>query len=273
MRALWLGILSLSTMAMTAALTANVAIANPAACGPFFPVEVGKTWYYEPAQSVITVTPTAGSIMPRQPKDISIRVAAIETTATGGATVSLEETFDKVAIKTTVTCEKGNLTIDPASFLFSGEPGGVFGIVLADIVRTGFTWQTNGITPRATFREEWHDDFKANYSRPTHVTGANLGAGTLEIVRRWVNEGDEKVIIVDKTYDTTRLALDTTGKINAKGSDKPYDLRQSINTMWFSRGTGVIKVQNSYGHAYQLRLTPPAPPTMPAAPPTAPAAP
>lgn len=267
MRAPLLGILVGGALSAAA----HPAFANPAACGPFFPVAIGKVWYFEPAQSTVTVAPTAGAIMPRQPKDIAIKVVDIQTTATGGATVALEETFDKVTVKTTAVCEKGSIRIDPASFLFAGEPGGVFGIELSDVVRAGVTWQLSNASARATFSGEWQDDLKASYRRPTHVTGADLGSGQLELVRRWVNEGDEKIIVVDKTYDTTRLALDTTGKVVAKGSETPYNIRQAINTLWLSRGSGLVKVQNSYGHAYQMRLTPPPPPTAPAAPATLPA--
>ncbi|MBK9070593.1 MAG: hypothetical protein IPL79_06280 [Myxococcales bacterium] len=245
---------------------AQHAAANPAACGAFLPVETGKVWYFEPTLSVITVTPVAGQITPRQPKDIAIKVTDVQTTATGGARVTLEETFDKVVVPTTVTCEKAGIVVDPKSFLFSGEPGGAFGIELADVVRPGVTLQTTGAGARAKFAAEWSDDLKATYRRPAHVKGSDLGSGALELTRRWISEGDEKLIIVDTTYDTTKLALDTTGKVIAKGSEKPFDMRQAISTLWFARGTGLVKVQNSYGHAYQRRLTPPTPATATATP-------
>jgi hypothetical protein len=278
----------------------------PPACGAkLLPLNVGNEWTYEAvgARDVKTgadILPDdqIKAYVPKQPKSIVITVKSIEapkaSDKNGDTVVTLEEkyTIDLTKVKdekpvlwdrtitTTITCNAKKFDISPDSFFFAGEPGGYFDLTFDKFERSKGTdlQLTNG-----TINEQaWPEDIVAHWKRTaTPGSNADLGAGKLELERRFQPQPQERVNTKLGVVTTEKIGIKTTGRVTldntAEGlpadwtsTDKtckatPAGLQCELpaawstvvdgrapTTIWIAPGTGIIATLNPYAHMYQL---------------------
>lgn len=228
------------------------------------PLVVGNTWTYIAIPPAVQLDQKELAQLPNQPKKVVITVKEANTNA-GLTTVTLEEQsfLDDKAPRTltsTIICNPTKFDISPESFFFNGEPGGYYGMELTSMERKGTTWALlRGVIPEL----KWREDVVIKWKR----VGAP-GTGTLEMERELIPEEREKVETPYGIYTAEPLAISVTGRVFVDGAMpsvpkdappgtaptvEPYPLKSPmINKLWLVEGTGVIKVVNSFSHAYVL---------------------
>jgi hypothetical protein len=237
------------------------------ACGiTAIPMTVGNQWVYQAVAHPTPLEEAQKKLLPPQPSTVTITVVGVET-VDGVTTVSLTEDIESMVgqpdgkppkletrqLKTTATCTATKLDFSPDSFWFAGEPGGFWNVDLTGLVRTNTSFP---ITRGKLTGVEWHDDVQAAWKRnPTEGTDAQLGAGTLELDRRLVITGEEAVTTAFGVYSTAaKIGIETKGEITVENATgKPYLLPEGLVTfLWLAEGVGIVQVQNTFIHAYQL---------------------
>ena len=227
------------------------------ACGETaIPLVVGNEWVYGQVGNGHVPDPKEARQFPQPAKKITIDVVGVET-ANNVTTVQLEEDVDGHKLKTSITCTADRFTIDPQSFWFAGDPGGVYHVDLTDVQHkdagnAGTTLKlTNG---KLDATGEWRDDIVANWQQTgSPGTSPQLWKGKLEIERTYKLSGadDINVKLDDQphTYKAAqKLVLTISGRITLDPPDKdPMEFPDMTNTYWIADGTGIVQIQNSYG--------------------------
>lgn len=266
-------------LALVLALAPSAASAKPkvaaagkaaSACGvTVVPLVEGNTWTYSFVAPKDAATPEITRISPPAAKGFVITVKSVETKG-ADTVVTLEEKvtyqlnplpgkekggLDDRVITSTITCNAKKLDISPESFFFAGEPGGFGGISLDKVDRKGTSWQLT----KGNFGEaEWPEDLVIEWShKAAKGSDAKLGAGKIEIERRFTPLEPEDLNTRAGTYKAEKLAVKTTGRVtltkplstDLKPAELPADW---INQLWFVPGTGVVQSLNRYAHQYQL---------------------
>jgi hypothetical protein len=239
------------------------------ACGiTAIPLSVGNQWVYEAVAHPTPLEEAQKKLLPPQPSKVTITVATVETKG-DVTTVGLTEVVDSQVsqpdgkppktdsrtLNTTITCTATKLDFSPDSFWFSGEPGGFWNLTVENLARqeksTSFP-----ITKGKLAGVEWHDDLTFAWKRnPTEGTDAHLGNGTFSMNRRLVITGEESVTTAFGVYSTaSKIGIETKGEITVEGAiGKPYLLPEGLVTFfWLADGVGIVQVQNTFIHAYQL---------------------
>jgi hypothetical protein len=225
------------------------------ACGESaIPLVVGNEWVYAPPDPPEHV-PDLKEMrqFPQQAKKVTIDVVGVET-ANAVTTVQLEEDIDGHKVKTSITCTADRFTIDPQSFWFAGDPGGVYNVDLASLQHKEGT--TLKIVAGKLEGPEWRDDIVASWQQ-TATAGASqqLWKGKLEIERDFKLGAPELITVKldgqDHQYPTAqKLMLTISGRITLDPPDKdPMEFPDMSNTYWLVDGVGIVQVQNSYGPA------------------------
>ena len=224
------------------------------ACGvSSLPLSLGNSWTYDAVGAPIERQLSEGQARnsPKQPLKVNIQVTAVETQ--GDTTVvTLTETVDGRAIKTSIRCSATKFEIDPNSFFFAGEPGGAFNVNFTSYESKGNTWELKG--GRIT-GPEWRNDVLASWERiPTKDTGAKLGKGKLEMERRFIVGGEVNLMTNSGQYVAREVNIEITGRITLDPpAEKPYELPANFkSTLWFADGVGVVQVINGFAHMYLL---------------------
>jgi hypothetical protein len=223
------------------------------ACGiSAIPLAVGNSWTYEPVAHPQALEENQTKLFPLQPKKVVITVAGVET-KDGVTTIKLSEQADDRTIETTMTCTATSLTASPDSFFFAGEPGGSWNLAFDKMERKGHTFGISGGRLSGT---EWHHDLAMSWKRtPTEGSNADLGAGKLTLERRMVIVADEPIATSSGNYnEATKVGIETHGEIAIDGADgKPFILPEGLVTyLWFVDSVGMVMVNNTFFHAYQL---------------------
>lgn len=238
------------------------------ACGvKILPLVEGNTWTYG---FVVSSSPTRDDLvklLPSQPASIVITVKTVETKG-ADTVVTLEEKtsadlskdpkkhiMDDRTITSTITCSRTKFEISPESFFFAGEPGGFYQLTFDKLDRPKDTsWKLTGGTIGDS---PWREDIVAHFSRGTVAgSGAKLDSGKLELERKFTPAQPERINTKVGLYTAEKLHLITTGRItldHPQPDSKPSELPANWNTvLWLVPNVGVAKVENAYGHAYQL---------------------
>jgi hypothetical protein len=291
-----LSLTSLPATAVGAPETKAAGKKTPPACGArALPLVVGNSWTYKPSSPrtpeglEIRVDPTLTKFVPKQPEQVVITVTAIETKGPE-TVVSLEEkstysiTVEKkdkgpatagsktpvtatstheLVVKSAITCSKTKFELDPRSFLFSGEPGGVRELELDTITRTKDTsWKlANGVIGE----NPWREDLVAHFVRtPIPASGAKLGGGKLELERLFQPEVPENISVVsgEQYVQVDKFALVTSGRVvldeprapNPQPTDLPAPpgSKGGLSRFWVKTDLGVVRVLNPFAHQYDL---------------------
>jgi hypothetical protein len=244
--------------------------AKAAACGvKVLPLAVGNQWTYNSIAAPLPPPEAVKRVSPTQPKAIVVTVKTVEPK--GGETViTLEEKLtidrtqdpkkpllDELVYQSTITCTDKKFDISPNSMFFAGEPGGTLGLDVTKLTRIkGTSFQL----AKGTFGEaEWREDLAMEWARkPTEGSGAKLGAGKLEMERRFTPQEPEMVTTKSgMMYKAEKIGLITTGRVTLTNPGNPKHAPSElpanwISTLWLMPGVGVVQTLNSYGHMYQL---------------------
>jgi len=267
--------------ALVLGLAPGAAVAKPKAPAPagkaanacgmtVLPLSEGNTWTYSFVAPKDAAPPDIVRISPPAAKTFVITVKSIETNG-ADTVVNLEEkityelnplpgkpkgALDERIVSSTIVCNAKKVDISPDSFFFAGEPGGFAGgISLDKIERKGTSWQLT----KGNFGEaEWPEDLIIEWSQKlSKGADAKLGAGKLEIERRFHPQDAEDLNTKAGSYKAEKLVVQTTGRVtlakplstDLKPAELPADW---ANQLWFVPGTGVVQSLNRYAHQYQL---------------------
>ena len=165
--------------------------------------------------------------------------------------------LDEYTYESTITCTDKKFDVSPNSFYFAGEPGGYSGLEVSTLTRVKGT--SLQLKKGAIGDAEWGEDLVLEWSRkPTEGSGAKLGAGKLELERRFTPQTPEPVTTKSgMMYKSEKLGLITTGRVTLTNpgnpNHKPMELPAGwLSTIWLADNVGVVQTLNSYGHMYQL---------------------
>lgn len=217
------------------------------------PLTPGNQWTYIGAPASRTLDQREAAQVPKQPEKVIVTVTDSVTTA-GVTTVTLEEQSFLAekepprVLTTTITCSQQKFDIPVESFLFSGEPGGYWGLEMTDIARKGTTWALQrGILPDL----KWREDLVITWKR----VGAG-GSGKLEMEREFVPQDRLQVTTPAGVFNAEPLAIVTTGRVFVDGTaagSAPYPFKEGMtNTLWVMDGIGLVQAENSFMHRYVL---------------------
>jgi hypothetical protein len=254
-----LGLVAVAVPALTLLEPAPSATAQAAkakvvsACGiKALPLSVGNTWTFVAAAPPQEPSPQQKLLLPVQPKQVVLAVTKIESDPkTKLTTVSMTETIDGRVVDSSITCSADGATfaISPQSMLYTGEPGGWFGLEFPTWTPSGPTWQTT----KGNFTPEWREDVKATWKR----LDADKATGTLELEHSYQVGEPESVGTNAGTFNAYKLIVEVTGRVGIDKpvhADKPMELPENwINALWLADGVGPVQVLNSYAHMYSLQ--------------------
>lgn len=237
-------------------------------CGVrILPLVEGNKWTYGFVESGVPPRDDLLKLTPSEPMQITILVKSIETRG-DETVVTLEEKsvadlskdpkkhiLDERTINSTITCGRNKFEISPDSFLFSGEPGGYFGLTFDKFDRPkDTTWKLNNGTIGDA---PWREDIVAHFIRtPVEGSGAKLDSGKLELERKFTPAQPEQINTKVGLYTAERLAISITGRVtldHAQPDTKPAELPANwVNQLWLVPNVGVVQVLNAYSHKYML---------------------
>lgn len=240
------------------------------ACGAkILPLVEGNSWTYQTVAAPLPAEPAIVRISPPLPKGFTITVKSVAQEG-GDTVVTLEEkityeylnpkddkkpTTEERLVTSTITCNAKKFDISPESFFFAGEPGGFGGVKLDQLDRKGTSWNLT----KGTFGDtEWPEDLTVTWSREAHAdSGAKLGAGKLEMERRFTPLVPESIVTKVGSFKAEKIAVTTTGRVTLESpltpELEPMEMPAGwINQLWFVEGTGVVQSLNRYAHMYQL---------------------
>lgn len=243
----------------TVAAAAGTAVAQPKPAKPVkvpracnasaIPLSVGNEWTYASVQvpEDRTLSEAQLKALPPQPKQITIKVTAIDT-KDNVTTVTLSEDLDGRVHTSTISCTAGGgFSMAPNAFWFNGEPGEVVGISLSDVTRKGKTLELAAGKLNGALTE-WHDDVAAKW---THVAIGKvfpmLRTGTIELSRHVVALPSEQISTKAGTWKAAKLGIETTTKITIEPpTEQPLrEIPLLVNLMYLQDGVGVVAVINS----------------------------
>lgn len=245
---------------------------SPPACGAkILPLVLGNKWTYESVAAPQAAEEAIMKIAPPTPKTFTIEVMKVDAQKSGDTVVSLDETVtynlekdtgkpikpDNRVIHSMITCNtKGKFEISPESFFFAGEPGGFLGMALDDVKRSKDS--SLKLTNGSIGENDWREDIVAHFTHvPTQGVDVKLGAGKLELERKFTPAQPEAVSTKMGGYNAEKVGLVTTGRVtleNANSPDpKPMELPAGwTNVLWMAPGVGYVQTLNRYAHEYQL---------------------
>jgi len=211
----------------------------------------GTTWVYQ-AVAPDENRPATG-IQANAPDEITIKVVSVKSSK-DSATITTEESFRKGTKTAVHSCNKGSLTIDPASFFWAGEPGGGMQIELTKLRRTGKSYP--GIKD---FKkgESWLEEIKATAERKAAPdTNAKIHSGEVEMERE-VSIGQlEPVATAGDDVRAFRVEIGLSGRgrlEGVKGGEREMAAGAKA-LLWFAPNVGLIKVINRFNEAWLLKL-------------------
>lgn len=254
-RNLFLAVCSVGAVSWSLTAHAQPAPKGTKACGvTAIPLQVGNEWTYS-AVSIPGMTPDPGAAKkyPKQPAKVTVTVAGVET-QNGVTTVTLNEDADGHKIQTTITCGPNKFDISPDSFFFAGEPGGNFNLEFTSFEHKGGT--TLKLAGGRLQGPEWRDDILAKWKQvPSKGTDRSVWQGSLELERHYVLAGQDNIASTGGIFNgAQKLTLEITGRVILDPPDaNPAELPAGLkNTFWFADTIGIVQIQNSYNHGYQL---------------------
>lgn len=213
------------------------------------PLSVGNEWTYESVQVPPDRAMSEAQLkaLPPQPKQVVIKVTAIDT-KDNVTTVTLSEDLDGRVHTSTITCAPGGgLSIAPNAFWFNGEPGDVIGLEMSELTRKGKSIELAGGKLNAALTE-WHDDLTAKWK---HIAIGKvfptLRSGTIELARHVVVLPSETIVTKAGNWKAAKLGIETTTKITIEPAPE-LPLREIpllVNLMYLQDGVGVVGVINS----------------------------
>lgn len=217
------------------------------------PLTPGNQWTYIGAPPSRALDQREAAQVPKQPEKVIVTVLDSVTTA-GVTTVTLEEQSFLAekepprVLTTTITCGPQKFDISVESFLFSGEPGGYWGLELTNVTRKGTTWALQkGLLPDL----KWREDLVINWKR----VGA-AGTGKLEMEREIVPEDRQQTTTPAGVFNAEPLAIIITGRVFVDGATagaEPYPFKEGMtNRLWVMDGIGLVQAENSFMHRYVL---------------------
>ena len=238
-------------------------------CGAkVLPLAVGNTWTYSMVPSPQPPDDSIKRLSPAQAKGIVITVKSVEAKGTDWvATLEEKVSYDRTkdekkpivedhTYTSTITCnDKTKFDISPNAFFFAGEPGGYVGLDLDNVDRKGTSW---ALVKGGVGDKEWREDLVMHWTRkPTEGSGAKLGAGKIELERRFTPQEPEALSTKPGMYKAEKIGLITTGRVTLEGPSspnaKPMELPANwVSQLWIADGVGVVQTLNSYAHMYQL---------------------
>jgi len=235
---------------LLAAVPASAQKKAKPACGiDFLPFTPGAVWVYQSVAPDEQKPPRG--IEADAPEEVTIKVVAIDTKG-ASSTISLEESFRKVAVQTTIECSKGSMTVDPSSFFWAGEPGGGQLMKLVDVKRSGTSYPgAKGLKKGTTLNEE----FKATVERKAANERAKIPSGQVEMEREMAI-GDREVITTNGgEMKAFRVDVSLSGRSKLDG-DKAGEREMAAGAkavLWFAPGQGLVKVINRFNQAWLLK--------------------
>lgn len=217
------------------------------------PLTPGNQWTYIGAPASRQLDQREAAQVPKQPEKVILTVTDSVTNA-GVTTVTLEEQSFLAekepprVLTTTITCSQQKFDIPVESFLFSGEPGGYWGLEMTNITRKGTTWALQrGLLPDL----KWREDLIITWKR----VGV-AGSGKLEMEREIVPQDRQQVTTPAGVFNAEPLAIITTGRVFVDGATagaEPYPFKEGMtNTLWVMDGIGLVQAENSFMHRYVL---------------------
>lgn len=223
------------------------------ACGiKYLPLAEGNSWTYASVdQSPIK---RRGIKMP-PPASFTATVISVKGSS-NSATVTLEESYRDEKKQTTITCDSKGMVVDPQSFFYTGEVGGGIGMTITDIKRSETTWPgRSGFSKGGT----WREDIVATVTRAV-APGAKLEkhqAARFEIERTVTVKGKETATTPMGEFRRAQLVkLDIEGRATGEG-EKSVGMPTAEAKFWFIDKTGVVRVENRFGHIWELTQTVP----------------
>jgi len=233
-----------------AALPASAQKKAKPTCGiDFLPFTPGTTWVYQ-AVAPDEQKPPRG-IEADAPEEVTIKVVAIDTKG-ATSTISLEESYRKVVVQTTIECSTGSMMVDPSSFFWAGEPGGGQLMKLVDLKRTGTSYPgAKGLKKGTTLNEE----FKATVERKAATERAKIPSGKVEMEREMVI-GDREVITTstgDQKAFRVDISLSGRGTLDGDKAGEREMAAGAKAVLWFAPGQGLVKVINRFNQAWLLK--------------------
>ena len=244
--------LSLATVAAvagTAAAQPKPAKVPRACNASAVPLSVGNEWTYEATQVPAdrALSDAQLKALPPQPKQVTIKVTAIDT-KDNVTTVTLSEDLDGRVHTSTITCSAGGgFSMAPNAFWFNGEPGEVVGLELSETTRKGKTLELAAGKLNGALTE-WHDDLSAKWKHlAIGKVFPTLRTGTIELARHVVVLPSEQISTKAGTWKAAKLGIETTTKITIEPvTEQPLrDIPLLVNLMYVQDGVGVVAVINS----------------------------
>lgn len=229
------------------------------ACGlTYLPMVEGNEWSYEPTDSPIPLTDEQREALEKNklkltPPPAKVIIKVLQVTTEGSkTTVVLEESADKLVRKTTLSCDKNQLEMDPQSFFYALEPGGGILMELGNVNRTGAAFPgSKGFKKGSSATESLRADITR---KATEGSGATLTDGrlALEVTRRAGNP-EQVATPAGKHKGAVRVDFDLAGRAAvAPNIDKEYELSLARGVMWFQPGVGLVQGTNRDGQWFQL---------------------
>lgn len=217
------------------------------------PLTPGNQWTYIGAPASRALDQREAAQVPKQPEKVILTVTDSVTTA-GVTTVTIEEQSFLAekepprVLTTTITCSQQKFDIPVESFLFSGEPGGYWGLEMTNVARKGTTWALQrGLLPDL----KWREDLVVTWKRV-----GSAGSGKLEMEREIVPQDRQQVTTPAGVFNAEPLAIITTGRVFVDGAtegSEPYPFKEGMtNTLWVMDGIGLVQAENSFLHRYVL---------------------
>jgi hypothetical protein len=261
--------IALSLAAVTALVQPAAAQPKPKAARPacgitWLPMVEGREWVYTPTVSSDPEELTdeqqaardrAKKSAPKEAAQVTIKVLKVEESP-AGATITLEETADKLVQQTTLKCTKDGYDIPPQSFFFAGEPGGGLQMKLDKIESSGVGFPgLKGFLPK---KQKSKLTIKAEVTRePTADSGAVLPPAKLEVELELENLGPSPLFWGPKGTAARgdNIEFELTGRASVPPAlDKTFEIPLgSKGRFWFVPGLGMAQVANRLGHWYLLQ--------------------
>ncbi|HUH03180.1 MAG TPA: hypothetical protein VML75_14385 [Kofleriaceae bacterium] len=232
---------------------------SPPACGlAYLPMVEGNEWSYEPTDSPVPLTDEQRDALEKNklkltPPPAKVIIKVLQVTTEGGrTTITLEESADQLVRKTTLSCDKNQLEMDPQSFFYALEPGGGVMMELGNLNRTGAAFPgSKGFKRGGSSAESLRADITRN---ATEGSGATLTDGklALELTLRAGN-AEQVATPAGKHKSAVRVDFDLTGRVAvAPNMDKEFELSLARGVMWFQPGIGLVQGTNRDGQWFQL---------------------
>ena len=246
--------LSATACALALSAPASELAAKPArpqrpACGiSYLPLVPGTTWVYEFVQPP-ELEEAAG---PRTEPPSTLEIEVVEVAERGGqTTISLEERYRDVAVKTQLRCDRGSLTVPPESFFFAGEPGGGRGMTFEIESSEGQFYPGRGSLKAG---DSFYVALKGRVARPSAAakTAAHAVAH-LEIERKADVGETEEVETSMGPMKARSIAIVLSGRAAVEPAvGEPVHMPETRSELLFVDDVGLVRAYNRLAHGWQL---------------------